>query len=367
VIDDNMTAYKNQSAFLANKSNKTLFISLVIRQLQAAGYLVKQAPNDADTLIVLTVLEIAKSKRSVCAMANDTDVLILLLYHFHMSMADVFMTYEVNSRLSSRTVYIPVRTLHRLLGETAALQVLAVHAISGCDTTSALFGHGKASVWRRVTGTRYTFRETEILGSESATHEEVVDAGMKLLALIYGGKESERLNHLRYTMYMNMAATSSVKPCPERLPPTENAARYHLYRVHLQVVQWRTLMATDMNAENWGWKVSEGQFVPIATDLEVAPSDILNVVRCKCRSDTQRSCTSQLCSCRKHGLLCVAACKNCNGEACENIEAAGVHMGDDDGDDNDFVLEADEGMPEEEIPEDCMHFDIPWIEEEIVH
>jgi len=33
---------------------------------------------------------------------------------------------------------------------------------------------------------------------------------------------------LRYSMYMHVTATSTQLPRPERLPPTEDAARFHI-------------------------------------------------------------------------------------------------------------------------------------------
>ena len=81
---------------------------------------------------------------------------------------------------------------------------------------------------------------------------------------------------------MNMTASSTVQLRPERLPPTENATKFHVYRVHLQVIQWKTLMSTDMKPEEWGWRIVDDRYIPVATDLPAAPDEILNVVRCKC-------------------------------------------------------------------------------------
>ena len=126
------------------------------------------------------------------------------------------------------------------------------------------------------------------------------------------------LNHLRYTAYMNMVATRLDSLRPERLPPTENAARYHIFRVHLQAVQWMSLMSSDIKPERWGWQIVDGHYVPLDTDLDVVPAELLDFVKCKCRMDSRRPCSSHLCTCVKHGLPCLAACKHCNGQACEN-------------------------------------------------
>jgi hypothetical protein len=75
-----------------------------------------------------------------------------------------------------------------------------------------------------------------------------------------------------------------------------------------------------MNALDWGWKIENDLYVAITTDLKPAPDDILNVISCKCRMLKNNACSSQVCSCRKHGLKCVVACKHCCGKVCTNAE-----------------------------------------------
>ena len=117
---------------------------------------------------------------------------------------------------------------------------------------------------------------------------------------------------------MNQLATCKTLTNPERLPPTENAALFHVWRVHFQVVQWQYLMEVELNAEEQGWKNENDLLVPTTTDLQVAPDDILNIISCKCKMVRKNPCSSQLCSCQKHGLHCVAACKHCCGKVCDN-------------------------------------------------
>ena len=127
-----------------------------------------------------------------------------------------------------------------------------------------------------------------------------------IIVLLYGGKPGENLNKLRYTTYMTMVVIRSAPVRPERLPPSENAAAFHILRVHLQVMQWQTLMQVNKNTKESRWRLSDSLFVPIMSDQDVAPADLLDVIKCS-RSMLSRSpCSSQLCSCVKHGLLCLA-------------------------------------------------------------
>ena len=52
---------------------------------------------------------------------------------------------------------------------------------------------------------------------------------------------------------------------------------------------------------------------------EVAPSDLLKVIRCNCKISLRNPCGSGLCSCRTNSLSCVAACGDCKGINCSNV------------------------------------------------
>ena len=103
---------------------------------------------------------------------------------------------------------------------------------------------------------------------------------------------------------------------PQNLPTTSAAARYHTLRVFLQVKQWQCL-GEGMLFEDWGWKISGNQAIPVTTDLQVAPESLLKMIRCNCAAD----CAPARCSCRKHGLDCSPACGRCRRTACTNISA----------------------------------------------
>ena len=75
-----------------------------------------------------------------------------------------------------------------------------------------------------------------------------------------------------------------------------------------------------INRSKKSWSVGVEYFlVPIITDLYLAPSHLLQFVRCKCKTKNRRSSTS-LCSFRKHGLKCVSSCGTCRGVSCEHSD-----------------------------------------------
>ena len=79
-VSGDLPAFCNQGPFLSNSNNKMQFIQLLGEALERVGHHVEYGHGDAGTLIASTALEIAASGRKVSVVADDTDVLLLLLY-----------------------------------------------------------------------------------------------------------------------------------------------------------------------------------------------------------------------------------------------------------------------------------------------
>ena len=49
-----------------------------------------------------------------------------------------------------------------------------------------------------------------------------------------------------------------------------------------------------------------------------APEELLTIIRCKCKNCTRNQCGTNICSCKRNGLSCLAACGECRGVCCYN-------------------------------------------------
>ena len=103
-----------------------------------------------------------------------------------------------------------------------------IHAIGACDYTSSLFAHGKKNVFKTLTHTSNIVEFAEVIGLSNVTHEEVANARVPLISCIYGGKPEDNLNQLRHTTYCHLTSTSTHPVLPHRIPPTVNAAKFHI-------------------------------------------------------------------------------------------------------------------------------------------
>ena len=141
--------------------------------------------------------------------------------------------------------------------------------------------------------------------------------GIKIFALLFGANHTETLTELRFLKYQSMIARSHVLE-PQRMPPTERAAYFHALRVYIQVRQWSDLNTESLDPCFGGWQRGEKTLEPIPTDKGIAPTNVLQFIRCKCKAQNTNQCKTNLCSCHKHGLKCVDACGH--GVTCKNTQ-----------------------------------------------
>ena len=140
--DLHMMATCNQEIFLKNDKNKTQFISALSYQLRREGHDVCNSIGDADTQIVSAALEyVSDSEKEVIVVASDTDILVLLMFHWKLEM-QLYIFADVGGNRDSERSMWKIEDLVEAIGDTITSHILFIHAWSGCDTTSAIYGQG---------------------------------------------------------------------------------------------------------------------------------------------------------------------------------------------------------------------------------
>ena len=178
-----------KSEFLDNPSNKQRFINLLANTFKLAGIEVFNAKSDADTLIVATTIESSKRQATVLV-RDDTDLLVLLLYH------DIYFKPEAKKSVKKIRCWT-IKHAKAKLGPLICDNILFLHAILGCDSTSRLFGIGKAKILKFAENEEFN-QTAQVFHNSESQKEEMVACGEKALVMIYGGKTGENLNELRF-------------------------------------------------------------------------------------------------------------------------------------------------------------------------
>ncbi|CAG9832124.1 unnamed protein product [Diabrotica balteata] len=119
--------------------------------------------------------------------------------------------------------------------------ILFLHAMSGSDTTSALFNQGKLKFLKVLQKNKDLQSLIESFKYPNLSQDEIATAGNRFLTALYGKKET-KLNDLRYKQYVSSSFKN--KTNISSLPPSEAAARKHSLRVYYQVQQWLSGQAT---------------------------------------------------------------------------------------------------------------------------
>ena len=113
-----------QDAFLANVSNKTSLIKLLMEHSERGGIHVYQAVNDADVLIVSVALKCSNfyGNAPVAVLAEDKNILTLSLHHVKPKSNDVFFvppSRKGRARKTCRGKTVNIHSLQQKIGTKA--------------------------------------------------------------------------------------------------------------------------------------------------------------------------------------------------------------------------------------------------------
>ncbi|KAK3748685.1 hypothetical protein QZH41_018981, partial [Actinostola sp. cb2023] len=155
-------------------------------------------------LIVKTAVESA-TERPTVLVRDDTDLIVLLCYLTRPDRYDLYYRPEPKSNSRQRKVW-NMKQVKEELGHAVCLNMLFLHAVLGCDTTSRPYGIGKAASLKKYSDSVY-FRDQARVFDADSTPDDVATAGENALSALYGGKQGESLDSLRYRRYYEKVAT----------------------------------------------------------------------------------------------------------------------------------------------------------------
>ena len=288
--------------------------------------------EEADVSIISYLFLFIESSEAkhIQVRCDDTDILLLLMYFTW----NFKPTVLISMRKFDDSV-ININASAQSLGHVCD-ELLAMHAFTGCDTTSYPFKKGKTSGLSILK--KYSDLNLQYIGEQSTTRDEVIEIGTKFFAYLYGSKIPVKMNSLRHHIFITNKSTPPI----HTLPPTDEALAQHLLRSHIQVMIWKSALdempPPPESITDWGWEIKDGIPIPVIGIDQVAPPDLLKTVACGCKSESP--CSRHNCSCKSEGLSCTTFCK-CHGEeVCQNphTKCGDVDNDDEEEDDNDNEL-----------------------------
>jgi len=310
------TAYMTERAGASLTEQQTLYISggqgetalRVTKDGCSESEPLKSNHEEADTRMCVHARVAAENGADHIVISSpDTDVLVLLLHHRPaISASEVFFFTGREGKHADLTRYIPVHQIHDSL-ETSQLNILLpVYCLTGCDTISSFWGHGKKAVYRLMMQKSDAFQDLSQLGTNLVLRKPEKVAATKFVCNLYGKTDCDSLNALR-------CEKTSRKSVPaKKLPPTDDSFYLHLQRCIYQLRIWREAVVPMMevlNPTEFGYeKTTDGTALrPKMMSQPPAAPELLNDLVCNCPPG---SCDTEGCKCLENGQPCTAAC-NC--------------------------------------------------------
>ena len=178
--------------FLSNQVNKQRFINLFSENLEHAGYSTRHAKGDADVMIVDTAITKARDQTTVL-IGEDTDLLVLLLYHAEMDAKELFFRPEPRQRDMTVRKLWDIKKTKTVLGRNVTSSILFVHALLGCDTTSRVHGIGKGIALKKAKINAQFRQLAGVFNRSDSLREDVIEAGEKALLSVFNAASTESL------------------------------------------------------------------------------------------------------------------------------------------------------------------------------
>ena len=138
----------------------------------------KTTHKEADIIIVQQLVRCASDARTVTVIYDDTDMFVLLLYHY--KRADLDIPVYMESPSKGRTV-IDIKSAVKKHSKIVA-DLLPAHSLSGCHTVVCCYGIGKGTVVKKLQA-RYDLSAIENIDTPL---EDVLKQSTAFISACYG-------------------------------------------------------------------------------------------------------------------------------------------------------------------------------------
>ena len=146
-----------------------------------------QGPNheEVDTLIISHCFQIRKIDpfREVAIVCSDTDVLLILLYHYQTLCTQTIMRVGRGDHKQD----INIGKSFEALGDAKSQVLVGFHTFTGCDQTGKFNNHAKQLCWNTFTTSPKKIIDTFMLLGNSIKHptEECIDGIIMFVLNLY--------------------------------------------------------------------------------------------------------------------------------------------------------------------------------------
>ena len=298
----------NREVIMKSKANKRLLSRLLCTCTLAPNSLMVGEDEglfnheEADVLMVSFMIDAVRDgKKVIRILSGDTDVFVILIFWVR----KLSIKALVQMRKWDGTV-LNINDIVAALGDRS-LQLLGMHAVTGCDTVSYPSNKVKLTPLSKLR--EGNFPELySVVGEETATLEDLLKTGQTFFAALYGQSKCTSLNVVRYMIYTKKKGKP---PLVKSLPPTDTNLLLHMLRVHHQTMLRKAAdkqVAPAIDITDFVWEMLNSIPSPVIASGPPAPSELMKVISCQCRA-ADKACAQGNCSCFAASLSCMTYCR----------------------------------------------------------
>ena len=188
--------------------------------------------EEADTRMILHAHDASQDHDRVVIQSPDTDVAVLATHFFH-SLACKQLWFRTGVKDKLR--FIPIHSLVESLGSDTCASLPCFHALTGCDSTSGLYGIGKKKAWMTLRKNVSLHSWIAKLGDELPLPSDISKTSEAFICVLYTSAKmpESTADQLRYWMFCQKNQKS------KSLPPTTDSLHHHIERCNYQALVWK--------------------------------------------------------------------------------------------------------------------------------
>ena len=188
------------------------------------------------------------SCRNICISTVDSDVGILASYYKNVLSSNLFL--QIGSKGKKRI--LDISEMHERIRKDVSDALPALHALSGCDCTSAFFGIGKQKMYKVVKKYNQFKDVLPRMGGSVHFEMDIFLVIQEMISECYAVKSCKSINDVRYKKF----CTKTKAPEPQQLPPTEDELLFHCQRANYATYIWKFALVPNVNfprPNGFGW------------------------------------------------------------------------------------------------------------------
>ena len=246
--------------------------------------------EEADTRMAfhLNFIDQFQEAKNVCIRTNDTDVLVIFLYHLTQGECDTNVWLDVGLNSNNTRRFISINDLVPKIGRDVVQALPGIHAFTGCDYTASFHGKGKVKPFdllRKHEEFKSAFAEF----GNGPLSDETVQACEKFTCHMYGKTKLTKVNDVRFAMFQEAYSPkqlddplNSIKGInPSSMPPCSNVLRKKMERANYVARMWKrasSQLPNDESPGENGWVLDSDTYRVDWYDCDQLPTDIYKVL-----------------------------------------------------------------------------------------